>query len=209
MIMTKIKFCGLTRKKDIEAVNILKPEYIGFVFAKSSKRFIDPVKAFELKKILTPEILSVGVFVDENIKIISEIANNNIIDLIQLHGNESEKYIFELRKLINQEKKIIKAFTINNKNKNNILNSAESSADYILIDSGAGTGKLFDWEILNLNNISRKYFLAGGLNPENVGHAIKLLNPYAVDVSSGIEIDGFKNYESMYKFVVAVRGEKI
>ena len=209
MIMTKIKFCGLTRKKDIEAVNILKPEYIGFVFAKSSKRFIDPVKAFELKKILSPEILSVGVFVDENIKIISEIANNNIIDLIQLHGNESEKYIFELRKLINQEKKIIKAFTINNKNKNNILNSAESSADYILIDSGAGTGKLFDWEILNLNNISRKYFLAGGLNPENVGHAIKLLNPYAVDVSSGIEIDGFKNYESMYKFVVAVRGEKI
>ena len=209
MIMTKIKFCGLTRKKDIEAVNILKPEYIGFVFAKSSKRFIDPVKAFELKKILSPEILSVGVFVDENIKIISKIANNNIIDLIQLHGNESEKYIYELRKLINQDKKIIKAFTINNKNKNNILNSAESSADYILIDSGAGTGKLFDWEILNLNNISRKYFLAGGLNPENVGHAVKLLNPYAVDVSSGIELDGLKNYESMYKFIAAVRGEKI
>ncbi len=209
MIMTKIKFCGLTRKKDIEAVNILKPEYIGFVFAKSSKRFIDPVKAFELKKILSPEILSVGIFVDENIKIISEIANNNIIDLIQLHGNESEKYIYELRKLINQDKKIIKAFTIDNKNKNNILNSAESSADYILIDSGAGTGKLFDWEILNLNNISRKYFLAGGLNPENVGHAVKLLNPYAVDVSSGIELDGLKNYESMYKFIEAVRGEKI
>lgn len=199
--MTKIKFCGLTRVEDIKIANEIFPEFIGFVFAKKSRRYITPKKAAELKKILRREIFSVGVFVDEKIELVADLAKKNIFDLIQLHGAEDENYISNLKNFT--DKKIIKAVQI--KNADDLKLAENFSSDFILLDSGAGTGKKFDWGILK--NFRKKYFLAGGLNPENISNAIKILNPFAVDVSSGIETDGVKDAEKMKNFVEKVRSE--
>ena len=198
-MMTKIKLCGLSREEDIEAVNELMPEYIGFVFWKNSRRYVSPERAKSLKKILAPEISATGVFVDEKPEIISEIVDAKIIDVIQLHGHEDNKYIFSLRKFT--DKPIIKAF------KSERINDAQkSTADYVMFDSGMGTGKLFDWSEIN---ITRKYFLAGGLAPDNVRSAINKLKPFAVDVSSGIETAGVKDKVKMKAFVDAVRVDTV
>lgn len=200
--MTRIKLCGLTRPCDIEAVNELKPEYIGFVFAQKSRRYVTAEKAEELKKLLHPDIEAVGVFVNENIETVARLLSGGIIDIAQLHGSEDENYIGQLRKLT--DKSIIKAFRI--ESEQDILNAQNSSADFVLLDSGnGGTGTVFDWELLM--NISRPYFLAGGLDNSNVQDAVRRLNPYAVDVSSGIETDGLKDKIKMTDFVDIVRKE--
>lgn len=200
--MTKIKFCGLSRTCDIEAVNELKPEYIGFVFAKKSKRFVSPSDAKKLKSLLIPDIKAVGVFVNESPQTVADILNQEIIDIAQLHGSEDESYIQELRRLT--EKPVIKAFRI--ENKDNLQQLENSSADYVLLDSGAGTGTVFDWDIIK--HIKRPYFLAGGLSVDNAENAVNTLHPYAVDVSSGIETDGVKDKFKMAAFAAAVRKEK-
>ena len=199
--MSKIKLCGLSRKCDIEWANALKPEYIGFVFWSKSKRNVPPEKAKELKDLLSPDIKAVGVFVDEPIENVAELLNDNIIDIAQLHGGEDEEYIKKLRTL--SDKPIIKAFLL--KSDIDAERAEKSTADYILVDSGTGTGKSFDWELLK--NISRPYFLAGGLCCENISQAITALDPYAVDVSSGIETNGCKDKNKMAAFVAAVRKE--
>lgn len=131
----------------------------------------------------------------------AKLLNNNIIDIAQLHGSEDEEYISKLRTLTN--KPIIKAFLL--KSKDDAQKAEKSTADHILLDSGMGTGKGFDRSLLK--NISRPYFLAGGLYPENVADAIETLSPFAVDVSSGIETDNFKDKNKMAAFVKAVRKE--
>lgn len=199
--MTKIKLCGLSRQCDIEWANELKPDYIGFIFWSKSKRNVSPEKAKELKALLSLDIKAVGVFVDEPIENIAKLLNDNIIDLAQLHGSEDEEYIARLRTL--SDKPIIKAFLL--KSKEDAERAEKSTADHILLDSGMGTGKGFDRSLLK--NISRPYFLAGGLYPENVGIAVDTLSPYAVDVSSGIETDNFKDRNKMAAFVNAVRKE--
>ena len=200
--MTKIKLCGLSRTEEIEAANELKPEYIGFVFAPKSRRYVTPEKAAELKKQLSGEIQAAGVFVNEAVEKIAELLNNNIIDIAQLHGDEDEAYIRRLRQLTG--KPIIKAFQV--KSEKEITDARQCSADYILLDSGAGTGTVFDWNILK--KIDRPYFLAGGLSAGNVGKAVRELHPFAVDVSSGIETDRRKDKEKMAAFVAAVRKEE-
>lgn len=199
--MTKIKLCGLSRPCDIEAANELKPDYIGFVFAPKSRRYVTYKKAEELKSLLSPDIEAVGVFVNEPPQNVATLLKKGIIDIAQLHGDEDEDYIAELRLLT--DKPIIKAFRI--KTANDIKIVEQSTADDILLDSGAGTGTVFDWELLK--SIQRPYFLAGGLDARNVASAIKTLNPYAVDVSSGIETDGVKDKTEMAAFVAAVRKE--
>ena len=197
--MTKIKLCGLSREEDIKAANILMPDFIGFVFVPKSKRFISRDKAMALKKILDPKILSVGVFVNEKPEVIANYLEDKIIDIAQLHGNEDENYIKTLRKFMG--KPIIKAFQI--RDEKNLQEAEKSIADYILLDYGSGDGKIFDWSLIK--NFNRPYFLAGGLTPENVSEAIATLDPFAVDVSSGIEANGIKDAEKMKKFVNAVR----
>lgn len=199
--MTKIKLCGLSRPCDIEAANELKPDYIGFVFAPKSRRYVTYKKAEELKSLLSPDIEAVGVFVNEPPQNVATLLKKGIIDIAQLHGDEDEDYIAELRLLT--DKPIIKAFRI--KTANDIKIAEQSTADDILLDSGAGTGTVFDWELLK--SIQRPYFLAGGLDARNVASAIKTLHPYAVDVSSGIETDGVKDKTEMAAFVAAVRKE--
>ena len=198
--MTKMKLCGLSRPCDIEAANELKPDYIGFVFASKSKRYVTYEKATELKKRLLPEIQAVGVFVNEHPQEVAKRLENGMIDIAQLHGDEDEAYIKQLRLT---DKPIIKAFRIETAQDIKIAN--QSTADYILLDSGAGTGTIFDWGLVN--SIGRPYFLAGGLDACNVADAVKTLHPFAVDVSSGIETNGVKDKIKMAAFVAAVRKE--
>ena len=200
--MTKVKLCGLSRIEEIEAANELKPEYIGFVFAPKSRRYVAPEAAAELKKQLSTEIQAAGVFVNEAVEKIAGLLNDDIIDIAQLHGDEDEAYIRRLRQL--SGKPIIKAFQV--KSEKEIADARQCPADYILLDSGAGTGTVFDWNILK--KIDRPYFLAGGLSAGNVGKAVRELHPFAVDVSSGIETDRRKDKEKMAAFVAAVRKEE-
>ena len=200
--MTRIKLCGLSRSCDIAAVNALDPEYIGFVFAAKSRRYVSAEKAAELKGLLKTGIKAVGVFVKENHATVADLLNEGIIDIAQLHGGEDEAYIRHLRTLT--DKPVIKAFRIDHKQ--DVQDAEESTADYILLDSGSGgTGTVFNWELIK--NIKRPYFLAGGLGPDNVEEAVRSLQPYAVDVSSGIESDGLKDKTKMAAFVAAVRKE--
>ena len=195
--MTKIKLCGLSRVEDILTVNEILPDFVGFVFYEKSKRYIAPEKAASLKNILDKKISAVGVFVNEKIETVAEIAK--FLDLIQLHGSEDENYISTLRNYTG--KKIIQAFKI--KTADDLNFAKNSRADFILLDSGAGTGEIFNWQLLK--NFERQYFLAGGLTVENVSDAVKILKPFAVDVSSGIETGGVKDAAKMRDFVFNVR----
>ena len=197
--MTKIKLCGLSRIQDIETANTLKPDYIGFVFAAKSKRRVTQLQAAELKSKLNPETKAVGVFLDDDLDMVAGMMNLGIVDVVQLHGSEDEEYIKKLRVIT--DKPIIKAFVINTAE--DVKRAEQSTADYILLDGGKGSGKVLDWSLLK--EIKRPYFLAGGLNTENAAQAVASLKPFAVDVSTGIETDGFKDAEKMTAFVAAVR----
>ncbi len=198
---TKCKLCGLMRPADIAAANALMPEYIGFVFAPKSRRYLPPAQAAVLKRQLAPGITAVGVFVNEPPESVAALLNGGVIDAAQLHGREGEDYIAHLRTLT--EKTILQAFKI--ATPQDVARAEQSTADFVLLDSGAGSGTTFDWALLK--SIRRPYFLAGGLDPQNVTQAIQALHPYAVDVSSGIEENGHKDAEKMAAFVAAVRKE--
>lgn len=198
----KIKLCGLTRPCDIEAVNELQPDYIGFVFAKKSRRYVSPEKAEELKAMLAPGIQAVGVFVNEEPEQIVSLLEAGTIDVAQLHGQEGEREIRRLRELTDHP--LLQAFRIDTEQ--DVERANASTADYVLLDSGVGgTGTVFDWDLLQA--IRRPYFLAGGLDTENLGTVKAKLNPYGIDVSSGIETDGYKDKEKMTAFVAAARKE--
>lgn len=196
----KIKLCGLTRPSDIEAANILGPDYVGFVFAKKSGRYVSPERIKALKELLHPEILAVGVFVDEEPEIVAAWLSSGLIDIAQLHGGEDKAYLERLRQLT--DKPLIKAFAV--RDGRDIRTACVCTADMILLDAGeGGTGTAFDRELLA--GMNRPYFLAGGLEPSTVGEAIKRWRPYGVDVSSGIETDGCKDVEKMQSFVKNAR----
>lgn len=196
--MTKIKMCGLRRIEDIEAANSLLPEYIGYVFAPKSKRYITPDEALSLTEQLDSRIIPVGVFVNESAENVINIVKSGAVKIAQLHGNEDEAYIKTLR---DENITVIKAFIV--KSEDEVRMAERSSADHILLDAGMGDGKAFNYELLN--GITRPYFLAGGLSSENVKSAVDLLSPFAVDVSSGIETDGFKDFDKMKEFTQKVR----
>lgn len=191
--------CGLRRMEDIGAVNGLNPEYIGFVFFPGSKRYVTPETAKELRAGLAPGIKAVGVFVDEEPETVARLLEDGIIDIAQLHGHEDEACLENLRKLT--DRPLIRAFRV--RSAEDARQAQASAADEILLDAGAGDGKTFDWNWLA--EVERPYFLAGGLNPENVGQAVRELHPYAVDVSSGIETEGYKDIIKMRAFTRAVR----
>lgn len=189
---TYIKTCGMTRLEDIAAVNEAHPDMCGFIidFPKS-KRSISAEQQIELASRLDPTICSVGVFVDAPISKIAKLAQIGSIQAIQLHGNEDEDYITHLREQCTLP--IIKAFQI--KTANDLAKAEASSADMVLLDSGQGSGKSFDWSLLK--TFARPYLLAGGLYPQTIPEALNNLNPWGVDLSSGLETNGLKDREKI------------
>ena len=196
--MKKIKICGLKRREDIEYVNKYQPDYIGFVFA-GKKRKLTYDQVVDLKKYLTSSIQVVGVFVNEDISFVEKLVKEHVIDLVQLHGQEDQKYIQALKEKVDVS--IIKAIQIKNEDSFN----EHYDVDYYLYDHGTGgTGESFDWSMLK--EVDKPVFLAGGINLLNIDDALKK-NVYALDVSSGVETDGFKDEKKIKKIVSRVRNE--
>ena len=189
---TYIKTCGMTRLEDIAAVNEARPDMCGFIinFPKST-RSVSAEQQIELAALLDPTICSAGVFVDAPINQIVALAHIGSIQAVQLHGNEDEAYLAQLRAQCTLP--IIKAFQI--RNANDLAKAKASSADMVLLDSGQGSGKSFDWSLLK--TFARPYLLAGGLYPQTIPEALNNLNPWGVDLSSGLETNGLKDRETI------------
>ena len=198
--MAKIKICGLKRLEDVEIVNKYKPDFVGFVFA-DSKRKVTPDLARQMKQNLDDSIQSVGVFVDAAIDEILEIHEQGIIDMAQLHGSESEDYIEKLKKKSNDQLKIINAIEMDDEK--DLLEYDNSIADYLLLDSGKGSGKTFDWRLIR-KDLKKEFFLAGGLNYQNISRAINEFDPYAIDLSSSVETNGYKDELKIKKVMEAM-----
>lgn len=203
---TKIKICGLKRPEDIEYVNEFKPEYVGFVFFPPSSRYVDVKTACELSAKLDKDIIPVGVFLDNTLEEILEVAESNAVSMLQFHGVTAPEIVSRIKKDKLTALPLIEAFSI--KTHDDVERAVKSEADYILLDNGAGgTGSAFDWNLLG--NVDRDFFIAGGLNAQNVAEVLKL-NPYAVDTSSGVETQKIKDRSKIGDFInrVRMRGDK-
>lgn len=201
--MPKIKICGLSREKDIDAVNHCRPDYVGFVMAESRRR-VTPEMAERLKERLEPGIEAVGVFVNEDIRLIVELYTAGIIDTVQLHGDEDADYISMLKQAIPAP--VIKAIRVHSRQQ--IYESQGLPADLLLLDTYkqgnyGGSGRSFDWGLIPV--LSKRFFLAGGLNISNIRAAIEAANPFAVDISSGVETDGLKNEDKIREIIALIR----
>ena len=198
----KIKLCGLSRPADIDYVNQVKPDYCGFIvnFPKS-RRNVTPEQVRALTARLSGDIIPVGVFVDESVETVAGLLEDGTIAVAQLHGHEDEAYLAALRKLT--AKPIWQAFQI--RSAADLERAKSSTANLVLLDSGQGSGVTLDWSILA--DFPRPFVLAGGLTAENIPTAVQQVKPYAVDLSSGVETEGYKDYEKMLAAVAAVKKE--
>ena len=194
----KVKLCGMYRPEDIAYANEVQPDYVGFVFYPKSHRAVTVEQAREYRKNLDPKIRTVGVFVDEDPKNIIEMLEEGILDAAQLHGSETEEDIQYIQAVCG--KPVMKAIKV--RDRYDVEAWLDSSADYLLFDNGMGTGEVFDWSVLE--GIDREFFLAGGLQPDNLTEAMECVRPYGVDISSGIESDRKKDLEKMRKVMEQV-----
>lgn len=213
MKKTKVKICGLMSVIDAEIMNKYSPDYCGVVFAKG-RHFVSDEQAYEIRKALDSKVPLVGVFVNEDIEHICSLVRKDIIQIIQLHGDENSAYIKELKRLFEQEAdekikniQIIKAVKISNSKET--TKDFDALGDMLLFDTFSskaqgGTGKRFDINLLP-PKINKPFFIAGGVTPENVDEIITQAKPYAVDVSSGVETDGHKDEEKIKKLIQTVR----
>ena len=209
--MTKVKICGLTRIEDIQCANRIKPDYIGMVFYAKSKRAVTMEQAASLKAALDKSIKTVGVFVNAEPSFIAQLAQAGTIDVIQLHGDEDEAYIEQLRQQVAPlDVPIIKAIRV--RSEESLLNLEQYQVDFFLFDTYkpgqyGGTGERCNLELEGVT-IPKPYFIAGGLDASNVAHVIAE-NPhaYAVDVSGGVEdsATGLKDAQKMADFVAQVK----
>lgn len=213
--MQKIKLCGMMKPCDIEYANRVKPDFVGFIFA-NTRRKISPVQAKQFREALDAEIPAVGVFVNEDIPVIASLVQDGCIDMIQLHGEEDADYIRCLREVCDVP--VIKAVKVQTVEQ--IRQTAALPVDYLLLDTYrkgvlGGTGEAFDWELLreakaNAGDTAegelfgKPYFLAGGLHAGNLREAAAL-GSYGLDVSSGIETDGSKDFTKMVEVMELVR----
>lgn len=213
--MQKIKLCGMMKPCDIEYANRVKPDLVGFIFA-NTRRKISHAQAKQFREALDAEIPAVGVFVNEDISVITSLVQNGCIDMIQLHGEEDADYIRRLREICDVP--VIKAVKVQMVEQ--IRQAAALPVDYLLLDTYrkgvlGGTGEAFDWELLREAKIvagdtaegelfGKPYFLAGGLHAGNLREAAAL-GSYGLDVSSGIETDGSKDFTKMVEVMELVR----
>lgn len=204
----KVKVCGMREPENLEQVAALLPDFLGFIFYKESKRFVEERLTPELLGSLPASIKKVGVFVNEQTATIRETAEKYGLDLVQLHGHESPRQCQELQ---DAGFEVIKVFSVDDSFNYTTMLVYERSCDYFLFDTKGkeygGNGIPFDWELLQNNLSPKPYFLSGGLNPEN----IKLLDkvrpkPFAIDVNSGFEMEpGLKNVEQLKHLMEHVR----
>ncbi len=181
-------------------MNEVMPDYAGFILAFGRRRTVTAETMSALASQLAPGIMKVGVFLDQDPEWIEDLAKQNLMDVIQLHGHESEDVVLRLRERTG--KTVVKAFRIDTPE--DVRCAQESKADLVLLDHGdGGSGETFDWSLIQ--SIRRRFFLAGGLTPENVPEAIAKTHPYAVDVSSGVESDHVKDAVKVQQFMDAVR----
>lgn len=196
--MMKVKICGLFRDEDILYVNEACPDYVGFVFFEKSHRNVDLKRAVYLKSLLNGGIKTVGVFVDEPFGSIVNYAESGVFDVIQLHGSEDNTYINALKEKMGIE--VWKAFKLRSEQDSAAAN--DSAADMLVLDNGKGTGYTFDWSLLE--SIDRSYFLAGGIDTENIDSAAAL-HPYGIDCSSGAETNKVKDRDKIMDIVAKCR----
>ena len=213
--MQKIKLCGMMKPCDIEYANRVKPDLVGFIFA-NTRRKISATQAKQFREALDAEIPAVGVFVNEDISVITSLVQDGCIDMIQLHGEEDEDYIRRLREICDVP--VIKAVKVQTVEQ--IRQAAALPVDYLLLDTYrkgvlGGTGEAFDWELLREAKAAagdtaegelfgKPYFLAGGLHAGNLREAAAF-GSYGLDVSSGIETDGSKDFTKMVEVMELVR----
>ena len=213
--MQKIKLCGMMKPCDIEYANRIKPDFVGFIFA-NTRRKISAAQAKQFREALDAEIPAVGVFVNEDIPVITSLVQNGCIDMIQLHGEEDADYIRRLREVCDVP--VIKAVKVQTVEQ--IRQAAALPVDYLLLDTYrkgvlGGTGEAFDWELLREAKavagdtaegelFGKPYFLAGGLHAGNLREAAAL-GSYGLDVSSGIETDGSKDFTKMVEVMELLR----
>lgn len=199
--MTKIKICGLFRPCDIEYVNAVRPDWCGFIvnFPKSHRnRTPDQVRA--LRRGLAEGVVPLGVFVDQPVEDVAALLNDGTISVAQLHGHEDAAYIAALRAAAPGHP-VWRAFKV--RGPEDLEAAGASPADLVILDNGYGTGETFDWSMAG--GVARPFLLAGGLTPENIPDAIRLLHPYGLDISSGVETDKQKDPEKIRAAVAAAR----
>lgn len=204
--MTKLKICGVRRLQEVELVNVLKPDYVGFVFA-PSKRQVTLAEAAELRQHLNPDICPVGVFVDAQAEEIIRAVSSQTICSVQLHGKETVEQVAALKRQLPATVSIVKAIRMERSHRLELWQ--DSVADYLLLDAGAGgMGVAFNHNLIpNAGNLRKPWFLAGGMHPNNVQMAIRQFHPFGIDVSSGVETDGYKDPEKMRNMIRRVRYE--
>ncbi|MDR0531918.1 MAG: phosphoribosylanthranilate isomerase [Oscillospiraceae bacterium] len=196
--MIKLKICGLRRAADVDYVNEAKADYAGFVFAEESRRFINPAQAALLRARLAKGIAPVGVFVNAPAESIVSLYQSGVIAIAQLHGEEDEAYIAALKEQCDIP--VIQVFRMRA-----TTEITPTRADYILLDSGSGSGQPFDWSRINRSAVPEKpWFLAGGIGLSNIEKALALA-PYAIDVSSGAERNGWKDRAAIIELAKKVR----
>lgn len=195
----KVKICGLSRPADIEAVNQYQPDYAGFIinFPKSHRN-CTPEQVQALHAQLSDSIPAVGVTVNQPLEIVAALLEQGVIDIAQLHGQEDESYIDELKRRTG--KPVWKAFRI--RSADDLDAARASSADMILLDNGYGTGETFDWTLVR--DIGRPFILAGGLCEDNIDDAAKM-QPDAMDISSGVETNRVKDPEKIRTLIERIR----
>lgn len=205
--MVKVKLCGMSRTEDIASVNEIRPDFCGFVIeVPKSRRNVSAAQAEKLSAALVSGIVPVGVFVNASLDLVADLLNRGVIGAAQLHGQEDEVYISRLRKMAKVDAQLIQAFSI--RTKEDVLRAKKSSADLILLDQGSGgSGQTFDWSLAD--DVGRPFFLAGGLGSGNLARAIRKVKPWAVDLSSALETDGYKDLQKMREAVQIVRSSKI
>lgn len=217
--MTKVKICGVMTEEDCEIMNCFKPDYVGFVFA-NTRHKVDDKQAAKLRNLINKDIPTVGVFVDEPIEHVSDLYTSGIINVIQLHGSENQEYIDKLKEDIKNKRvdkkntnvqdfeseiPIIKAARV--KDGSEIKPVEDMTCEMMLLDNydkstPGGTGKRFDLTLIP--KTKKPYFLAGGLNADNVRDALIESNPYAVDISTGVETDGHKDWKKVEKLMLVM-----
>ena len=205
----KIKICGITRKEDALLAAELGAWAVGFIFVKNTPRYISPDNAAEIIKKLPENLIKIGVFADISLEEIKNIAIQAGITKIQLHGGESPEFCENLAKLTGKE--IIKVIRVKSEADLKLITQYKDKVSFILLDSYSetelgGTGKVFDWEIAKkAKEYGIPVILAGGLNPDNAKHAYETIIPYALDISSEIEISkGIKDHEKIKKLFIAI-----